>query len=410
MRDYITETARELPVKYQPDVLVAGGGIAGIAAALAAARNGADVLLIEKQCMVGGLATSGLIAGYLPLCDGNGVQVSFGIAEELLRLSIRLGAQSELPEHWLEKGPAEERKKKRYEVQFNPQYLALLAERQLTEENIHILYDTRICVVKYRENRIEGIMAENESGRFAITAKSYVDATGTALLYELAGLPTRMFARGNILAGWYYYSDGGSLRLRPLGYAEVFDEEKKDTVKPLINRRFYGIDGQEITDFLILSHRETLKDLQKLKETAEGIEPAAIAGMPQLRMIRCMQGEYCLKESENDVSFSDSIGMIADWRKRGMVYEIPYRTLYSGQLRNVISAGRCISVDDGMWDISRVIPPCAVTGEAAGTAAALTTDFTELSYGRLAEKLKKQGQKLKLSEIYEDKKENGEKK
>ena len=63
MRDYITETARELPVKYQPDVLVAGGGIAGIAAALAAARNGADVLLIEKQCMVGGSGTCGLIAG-----------------------------------------------------------------------------------------------------------------------------------------------------------------------------------------------------------------------------------------------------------------------------------------------------------------------------------------------------------
>ena len=71
-----------------------------------------------------------------------------------------------------------------------------------------------------------------------------------------------------------------------------------------------------------------------------------------------------------------------------MVYEIPYRTLYNRKLHNVISAGRCISVDDGMWDISRVIPPCAVTGEAAGTAAALTTDFTELSYGRLAEMLK----------------------
>ena len=400
MKEYMTENARELPVKYRPDVLVAGGGIAGIAAALAAARNGADVLLVEKQCMVGGLATSGLIAGYLPLCDGNGRQVSFGIAEELLRLSIRMGAQSELPVAWLREGTLEERKKKRYEVSFNPQYLALLAEEQLVKEKVHLLYDARICAVQYGEDRITGVIAENESGRFAITAKSYVDATGNALLYELAGLPTRMFSRGNILAGWYYYSDGKKVRLRPLGYAEVFDEDKKDTVKPLINRRFYGVDGQEVTDFLLLSHEEILKDIRKLKETSKELEPTAIAGMPQLRMIRCMEGEYCLKETENGASFPDSIGMIADWRKRGMVYEIPYRTLYNRKLRNVISAGRCISVDDGMWDISRVIPPCAVTGEAAGTAAALTTDFTELSYGRLAEKLKKQGQKLKLSEVY----------
>ena len=112
MSDYIQENTKEIPVKYQPDVAVAGGGIAGIAAALAAARNGADVLLIEKQCMVGGLATSGLIAGYLPLCDGYGHQVSYGIAEELLRLSIRYGAQSEVPLAWLEKKGRDRKTKK----------------------------------------------------------------------------------------------------------------------------------------------------------------------------------------------------------------------------------------------------------------------------------------------------------
>lgn len=399
MSDYIQENAKEIPVKYHPDVVVAGGGIAGIAAALAAARNGADVLLIEKQCMVGGLASSGLIAGYLPLCDGRGHQVSYGIAEELLRLSIRCGAQSELPLAWLNKKEETAKQNKRYEVQFNPQYMALLAERQLIKEHVHILYDSRICGVISSEDRITELLLENKSGRLAVRGKTYVDATGDADLYWYAKHPTRLFEKGNILAGWYYLFNGEQVKLRPLGFAEVFEEKKKDTVKPLVNRRFYGIDGQEISEMLFLSHEAILNDILELKKEKQDIEPTALAGMPQLRMTRCIQGEYELKESDNDVNFPDSVGMIADWRKRGMVYEIPYRALYSKKLGNVIGAGRCICTDDGMWDISRVIPPCAVTGEAAGTAAAMTTDFGELSYDRLAKRLRRQGQKLIFSEI-----------
>ena len=399
MSDYIQENTKEIPVKYQPDVAVAGGGIAGIAAALAAARNGADVLLIEKQCMVGGLATSGLIAGYLPLCDGYGHQVSYGIAEELLRLSIRYGAQSEVPLAWLEKKEETEKQKKRYEVQFNPQYMALLTEQQLIKEHVHILYDSQICGVTCKDDRIAELLVENKSGRLAVRAKTYVDATGDADLYWYAKHPTRLFSKGNILAGWYYFYDGVQVKLRPLGFAEVFEEEKKNTVKPLVNRRFYGVDGQEISELLLLSHEAVLKDIIEMKKEKPAMEPVSIAGMPQLRMTRCMQGEYELKETDNDVDFPDSVGMIADWRKRGMVYEIPYRSLYSKKLGNVISAGRCSCTDDGMWDISRVIPPCAVTGEAAGTAAAMTTDFGELSYERLAKRLRRQGQKLKISEI-----------
>lgn len=396
----IKEMEQQISVKYEADVVVAGGGIAGIAAALAAARNGADVLLIEKQCIVGGLATSGLIPGYLPLCDGYGHQVSFGIAEELLKLSILYGAQSELPKVWLEGKELEERSKKRYQVNFNPQYLALLAERQLLKDHVRILYDSKICNVIVKENRITELLIENKSGRIGVNAKTYIDATGDADLYWYADAQTRLFTKGNILAGWYYYNGGQKLHLRSLGYAEVFDEDKKDTVKPLINRRFSGIDGQEISEYLCLSHNATLKDIIEHKEKDDTVEPTAIATMPQLRMTRCIIGEYELKETENSKDFTDSIGIIADWRKKGMIYEIPYRSLYNSRLCNVISAGRCISVDDGMWDISRVIPSCAVTGEAAGTAAAMTDDFTKLDYSKLSSQLIKQGQKLKISEIF----------
>ena len=90
----ILENAKEIPVAGDYDVIVAGGGVAGIAAALAAARHGAKTLLLERMYMLGGLATSGLVTVYLPLCDGAGHQVSFGLAEELLRLCVSHGFEA----------------------------------------------------------------------------------------------------------------------------------------------------------------------------------------------------------------------------------------------------------------------------------------------------------------------------
>ena len=138
----------ETPVKYEYDVLVAGGGIAGIAAALAAARQGAKTVLLEKQFMLGGLATAGLITIYLPLCDGRGTQVSFGIAEELLRLSILHGYETEddYPKPWLENGTPEEKAETRFRVQYNPQLFAIEAERLLKKEGVDILYVTDVQV------------------------------------------------------------------------------------------------------------------------------------------------------------------------------------------------------------------------------------------------------------------------
>lgn len=102
------------------DVAVCGGGFAGISAALAAAREGKKVVLFEKQYLLGGLGTAGLITIYLPLCDGCGRQVSFGIAEELLKLSITYGAEADYPENWLDGKGTRTEKDKRYMVQYNP--------------------------------------------------------------------------------------------------------------------------------------------------------------------------------------------------------------------------------------------------------------------------------------------------
>jgi hypothetical protein len=97
--------------------------------------------------------------------------------------------------------------------------------------------------------------------------------------------------------------------------------------------------------------------------------------------------------------FEDSIGMVSDWRRRGPVYEVPYRTLYSAQVKNLICAGRCTSVTDDLWDVMRVIPCCAVTGQAAGTAAAMTDDFSTLEVKELQATLVKNGVVLHESEL-----------
>lgn len=385
------------PISRRADVVVAGGGIAGISAALAAARSGAKVLLIEKQCILGGLATSGLVCIYLPLCDGAGHQVSWGIAEELLHLSIRHGAQGRYPAPWLGHGTVEERTKVRFEVQFNPVYLALLTEELLLAHNVELLYDTSICGVHATAGRLEAVIVENKSGRSAVEAASFVDATGDADLFWYAGAGTAEYSKKNTLAAWYYSFGTNGLKLNTLGFADVVPDSERIGRKPLSARRFSGLDATENSEMICASHRAILSDILTSREQDVYYEPTTISTMPQLRMTRRLCGEYTLSDSENGVHFPTSIGMIGDWRKRGKVYEIPFQTLFTRSLKNLIGAGRCISVDDGMWDITRVIPACAVTGQAAGTAAALTDDVTTLDINRLQECLCEQKQKIHIN-------------
>ena len=143
-----------VPIIGKCDVLVAGGGIAGIAAALAAGRQGKDVLLIENEYTLGGLATLGLVTIYLPLCDGEGHQVIFGIGEELLRLSIKHGYEDSYPAPWLDGGSIEEKKKKRFTVRYNANHFALEAEKLLIDAGVHILYGSRVCSVNMDGDRI----------------------------------------------------------------------------------------------------------------------------------------------------------------------------------------------------------------------------------------------------------------
>lgn len=392
----------ETPVSHHCDVLVCGGGFAGIAAAISAARQGAKVTLLEKQYLLGGLGTAGLITIYLPICDGMGRQVSFGLAEELLRLSISMGAEAEYPVNWLsEQGPRTE-KDSRFRTCFNPYLFGILAEQLLLKEGVEILYGTYAVGVSKQDDKIDAVVIESKSGRQAIRVGSVVDATGDADIAFFAGIPTANYAAGNILAAWYYGLGKDGYRLKILGCSDTPPAERRGapgTVERLSARRFGGLDNKEVSEMMQLSHAATLRDIEKLRSQDPTLIPTSLATIPQLRMTRRIVGEYELHDTQMHTFFEDSVGMVSDWRKRGPVYEVPFRTLYSKTIKNVIVAGRCTSVTDPMWDVMRVIPCCAVTGEAAGIAAAMTDDFGSLDVAALQRKLQESGVVLHENEL-----------
>ena len=374
------------------DIAVCGGGFGGISAALAAAREGKKVILFEKEYVLGGLGTAGLVTIYLPLCDGVGHQVSFGIAEELLRLSIKYGAEAKYPENWLDGIGTRTEEDKRFQVQYNAQVFAILAEQLLTEAGVDILYGSYVIDAAVKDNKIEYLTVVNKTGKTDYYIDSVIDATGDADIAKFAGAPTETYKPGNLLAAWYYFTDAEGYKLKMLGGSRKPKKLPEDAkVCEMYSNRYAALEAEELSLMTRLSHEQILHDWLKRRENDHEAVVSTIATIPQVRMTRRIIGDYTLSYDEMHKRFDDSIGMVSDWRKRGPVFEVPFRTLYNSSVRNLIMAGRCTSVDDELWDVMRVIPCCAVTGQAAGTAAAMTADFSAIDIAVLQRKLENSG-------------------
>ena len=170
------------------DVLVAGGGLSGAAAALSAGRCGKRVLLIEKQCSLGGLATTGLVNFWVPLCNGRGRMIIRGMAEELLKLSLRLGFDT-LPEEWKQGEPAQPTNE-RCVSWFSSGLFALELLRLLRENCVDVLYDALISQPVMADGHCEGLIIDGKSGRKFYQGSVVIDATGDAQVLAQAGVPT----------------------------------------------------------------------------------------------------------------------------------------------------------------------------------------------------------------------------
>ena len=392
--DFINENSK-IPVKGGYDVIVLGGGIAGISAALAAKRNGASVLIIEKSIMLGGLATIGFVNKYLPICDGNSAKVCAGICEELLYDSIKYGYNT-LPEEW-KGGRLKKATNKRYMTVFSPYDFVLALDEKITDEKIDILFDTVFSEPKMSEGLCEAVIVENKSGRGAYKADYFVDATGDADLMSRAGVPCSV--QKNWLSYWGYVT---SIELMEKGL------EKESVMRgvPLWElgstadgtggkgyARYDGTDAKEVTSF-VLDGRRIIRN--KIKASGhKGMATVALPHMPQVRTTRYITGAANLTENDLNMYNEYSIGCAPDWRRNNEVYEIPFGALYNPGFKNIITAGRCIAAGDDSWEVTRAIPACAVTGEAAGTACALAlkkgSALSDLEVENIQKKLAEQG-------------------
>lgn len=373
MKEITISSPAVLPVSGEYDVVVVGGGVAGCSAALASVRSGMKTLLIEKQTILGGLATSGHVVIYLPLDDGYGRQVIGGIAEELLYDSVKYSYGDDVSD-W--------QGKKRYETRFNGPAFALALERKLLDEGVTVLYDTLFVGSLINGKRCEGIIVENKSGRSVILAKAVVDASGDAEVFARASIDCRRAE--NSLAIWCYTTSDcahvlkrGSAPECGLNLLTLGNIDTK-AAKHVVIEPYYGDSADGVNRFILDGHKRLLDEISEHPE----ITLASLPGMAQFRMVRCVQGEHTLTEDDLSRHFDDNIGATGDWRRPAPIYEIPFRALYTEASDNILASGRCISSEGDAWQVTRVIPPAALTGQAAGTAAAMICQ-TGLAANRL---------------------------
>lgn len=258
------EDKRPIIVKKPYDVIVVGGGIAGVSAAVAAARKGVSVLLLEKSIVLGGLATAGLISWYEPLCDGRGKQMVYGIGEELIRLTMKDGFDNMDPA-WRDKTGTPV---KRFTNRFSPTLFAMTLDEYLQENNVTIMLDSHAVYPVMEENSCVGVMVESKSGKEFYPAKAVIDATGDAEIIDRAGIPT--VKGGNWFSFVAHYTNR-ELAQRFADGGNMADCRKwmwvgsnlKGDGQPEGLPRMAGTTSEEITDFVLACRKA---GLQKLRE------------------------------------------------------------------------------------------------------------------------------------------------
>lgn len=433
-RSAVTEEARDLPVAFNGDVIVAGGGPAGFAAALGAARNGAKVLLIERAAFLGGTATTAMMAVF-----GTPYEHAQGISREVFDRLISIGAAAP--------GPL---------VPFDPEAFRTVALEMVDEAGVNLLLYSWVVDVIREGDVVKGVVVENKSGRQALLADVIIDTTGDADIAAKAGAPfvkgresdgrmrpiTLLFRLGHIdvpkLMDYVtshpeqfspdpakHIVDVEGKNVRLYGFFDLVEEGRKSGVLPeethylrlealdpvkgtafVNSTRVYNVDGTNAWDLTraeLEARRQVIKIMKFIRASIPGceksyvIETAPGLGVRETRRIR---GGYILTEDDivQERPFPDSVAQDAqrevpyqqvhspdgneggrtDVAEREMlsplfIYAIPYRCLVPNDVEGLLVAGRCISVTHEADGFTRNMPACMSTGQAVGTAAALAS-------------------------------------
>ncbi len=390
--EYVDEAARRTRVHATTEVLVVGGGTAGTAAAIAAARTGAQTMLVERYGALGGIATDGLVILLLTLDDGAGRQMVRGLCQEITdRLAARGAAFFPPAGEWGSDDPAlvehyrrwglvwgSGPHRVRYSVAYDPEDLRLVLSEMVREADVRLLLHAWGCEPVLDGDRITAVTFQGKQGRFAIRADVVIDATGDGDLFAAAGcafdlervLPWLWFRMGGVenveqaisSGGWYFHTLGDGRVLLPWGATER------------IGRKIDATDPEDLTFAEVECRRQVMAEVDRLRAEVPEFRRAHVCDVASQLGItesRRLHGDYVLQRDDVDRSFDDTIAVTGHWTKYGARYAIPYRALRSSRVANLLVAGRCISVDHRVHHATKEIPPCMATGEAAGTAAAL---------------------------------------
>ena len=400
----ITEQSRSIAVAGEADVIVVGGGLAGVAAAVSAARNGSKVILLEKSIILGGLATLGHVCIYLPIDDGAGHKVYGGLAEELLHVCIRYGYDN-LPDYWRKGADTVEAPEGRYRTNFNIPAAVCALDELMEQEGIEVVFDTNFCAPIMEGKTCKGVIVENKSGRSAYLAKAFVDASGDLDLMFRAGAPTE--TQKSIVSHWAHEIDldtmkkgletGKAIQALPLRWLGLRpDADNGEAEIPT----YYGTTSDGVNGYIHTSRKLALDYLKQ--HQSPSYAQVTLPLMPQFRMTRRLIGQEQL-EPVPDRYVENSIGcMIHSLEVPAEVYEFPYGGLIDSEITNIAAAGRIVSATGRGWEIARFIPACVLTGEAAGLAVSMAaqngTSLQMLDVPALQHTLAGRGVKIHMDE------------
>lgn len=397
----------DLEVRRDIDVFIAGGGPAGCAAAIAAARLGASVFLAEAQSCLGGQGTSGMVPVFMQFDDGENF-LAAGIGKEILEKMRELAGK-------------EYKNNKRNAIKLEA--LKRAYEEMLTQAGAEFLFGVTVMDVMTQGESITGCILNGKSGMFAVRAKVYIDCTGDADLSFMAGAACdKGDKNGQMMAGtlcslwtgidWKQRGGSDNRHLEKAIEDGVF--EKPDLHLPGMQKisenigggnigHTFNVDGTDehsLTEALVYGRRlydqyeKYYKEYLTGYENMELVATGFMLGIRETRRVRGIYklvlddfinravfhdeiGRYCypvdIHASDNSVeSFNEFLADHTGYRYgKGESYGVPYRILVPVGINNLLMAGRCVSTDRAMQSSIRVMPGCYITGQAAGVSAAL---------------------------------------
>jgi len=422
---------REIPVVSRPDVVVVGGGPAGISAAVSAARNGASVSLIERYGSLGGMASGGMVLVLDDLVDDEGEVTVRGIVDEFVERMVGLGKAVYPPESDWGTDPEHVRKWTRWglfnfhksgpikpivhAVAFDPEGWKDVSNQLILESGVELRLHSWFTQSLTDNDRIRGVVVETKLGPQAILADVVIDTSGDADVAVSAGAE-------------YHEADYMVTTVFRLGgvdteAAERFEAEEPELAKA-VNRKARQIvggswdlwwlktplpgvvwcncphmRGYTATDPMSLTAaqfdgRDRISQLVEfVREEYPGFDHAYLLDVaPQIgvRQSRMIVGDYVvtIDDIKDRRSFPDSVA-------RGRGYFTPYRSLLPKGVEQLVVAGRHYSATIGAQRLSREIPPCMAMGEAAGVAAVQALDsgvtVREVDVQRIQARLRDQG-------------------